>query len=131
MNNLINNQINLLIIFTITGLSIGLLFDFFRAQRKFFRTKDFITNIEDIIFWICSAIIIIYVVLKYTNGEFRLYMLFGILTGLIFYFLLISKIYIKLNLIALKYISAIIKIFLFPIKKLFNFIKKAGKRIIL
>ena len=62
---MISNQANLFLIFTINGVIIGLLFDFFRILRRSFKTKDIITYIEDIIFWIltriCNFIFNIYV----------------------------------------------------------------------
>lgn len=53
---MIGNQANLFLIFTINGVIIGLLFDFFRILRKSFNTKDFVTYIEDILFWILTRI---------------------------------------------------------------------------
>lgn len=51
---MISNQANLFLIFTINGIVIGLLFDFFRILRKSFNTNDIITYIEDILFWILA-----------------------------------------------------------------------------
>ena len=53
------NQTYLFIIFTIVGIIIGILFDIFRILRKSFKTKDIVTHIEDIFFWILTGIIII------------------------------------------------------------------------
>lgn len=44
------SQGQIFIIFLILGLSIGLIYDFFRAMRQIFKTSDLITTIEDIIF---------------------------------------------------------------------------------
>lgn len=51
---MINNQAQLFLIFTINGIIIGLLFDFFRILRKSFNTVDIVTYIEDILFWILT-----------------------------------------------------------------------------
>lgn len=51
---MISNQANIFLIFTINGVIIGLLFDFFRILRRSFNTKDIITYIEDILFWILT-----------------------------------------------------------------------------
>lgn len=53
---MINNQANLFLIFTINGVIIGLLFDFFRILRRSFNTKDFVTYIEDILFWLLTRL---------------------------------------------------------------------------
>ena len=128
MNELIYHQINILAIFILTGMCIGLLFDFFRIQRKVFKTFDFITYIEDVLFWILSGIILIIVIMKYTNGEIRIYMISGMVLGLIIYLRLISKYIIKINTSILKFIIKFIKIILFPLKKICEIPKKSWKK---
>ena len=39
------------------GVIIGILFDFFRILRKSFKTPDFVTYIEDVIFWILTGLL--------------------------------------------------------------------------
>lgn len=53
------------------GLLIGLTFDFFRILRKCFKTKNWITYIQDIVFWIITGLIILYSIFKFNNGELR------------------------------------------------------------
>lgn len=53
---MLNEQVNLFLIFTLNGLIISLLFDFFRILRRSFNTKDIITYIEDIVFWILTRL---------------------------------------------------------------------------
>ena len=57
---MVTNQAYLFLIFTINGIIIGLLFDFFRISRKVFNTKDVVTYIEDVLFWILSGAIVLY-----------------------------------------------------------------------
>ena len=66
---MITNQAYLFLIFVINGLLIGLLFDFFRILRLSFKTRDFVTYIEDIIFWIITGIIVLYSIFIFNNGE--------------------------------------------------------------
>ena len=49
---MVTNQAYLFFIFTMNGILIGLLFDFFRISRKVFKTNDVMTYIEDVLFWI-------------------------------------------------------------------------------
>ncbi len=74
----------------ITGTVLGLLFDFFRAFR-FKGIKDIWVYIQDIIFWLVTAVIIIISSFLINNGELRGYMLIGYLLGAGFYMLLFSK----------------------------------------
>ena len=127
MNELINNQFKILFVFFISGVCIALLFDIFRIQRKIFRVYDFITYIQDILFWIISGLILIFVTMKYTNGELRAYMLLGILLGVILYLRCISHIFIGINTWVIKLIANILKVFFSPIKKIYKIIKKSWK----
>lgn len=114
------NQSYLFLIFTVNGFIIGMLFDFFRILRKTFKTSDFITYIQDIIFWILTGLLILYSIFQFNNGEIRLYMFLGIGIGAILYLLLISKYVVKISVAILckikEVIQKIIKIVLFPIK---------------
>lgn len=127
MNALLLSQFNTVFIFFLTGICIGLLFDFFRIQRKVLKTCDFITYIQDILFWIVSGLIIIFVIMKYTNGEIRIYMALCIILGILIYFLIISKYIMKIFVCILSFLLNIIGKLLFPIKKIYKIIKKSWK----
>ena len=119
------NQAYLFIIYILNGFLISILFDFFRILRKSFKTNDLITYLEDIIFWILTAIILLYSVLKFNNGQLRIFVFIGIALGVIFYMLVFSKIFIKVNLLIINYIKKIILIVLIrPIKFIINLLKK-------
>lgn len=118
------NQAYLFIVFTINGIFIGILFDFFRILRKSFKTINFITNIEDIIFWILTGISIIFCMYKFTDGNIRLFMFLGLLLGTVTYILTISKIVIKISVKILVTIKQLIKFILRPFKIFFDYIKE-------
>ena len=115
------NQAYLFICFALVGIIIGIVFDLFRILRKTFKTKDLITYIEDIFFWIITGIIIIYSMYKFCDGELRLFMIIGIILGAIFYLITISEYVIKISV----YIINILKrILYFPLKIVFKFIRR-------
>lgn len=113
---MVNTQLNLFLIFTIDGFIIGLLFDFFRILRKTIKTSDFITYIEDALFWILTGFIILYSIFKYNNGEIRFFMLMAIILGILAYMILISKFILKISLSIINFIKSIFH-------TIFNFIK--------
>ena len=130
----------LFLIFILVGIIIGLLFDFFRILRRTFKTSDFITYLEDILFWILSGIILIYSIFVFNNGELRAYIFLSIFIGIITYMLTISKYFIKFNVLILtglkKVITTILKVIIYPFKlilklliKPLNFIKNILKNI--
>ena len=91
MNTLVISQTQVFLIFIFCGCIIGLLFDMFRILRKTFKTPDIITYIEDIVFWLLTCIILAYTILKYNNGELRLFVFIGLFIGITLYILLISN----------------------------------------
>ncbi len=125
---MVTNQTNLFLIFIVNGIIIGLLFDFFRVLRITFKTNDFITYAEDILFWILTGAIILYSIFTFNNGEIRLFLFLGILLGCICYMLTLSSYIIKTNTTIInflkKIITKILNIILFPIKCVIKTVKR-------
>ncbi len=120
MDNIILSQLYSLLIFTITGIIIGVLFDIFRILRRSFKTPDIITYIEDILFWILTGIFFIIILFKFNNGEIRSYVLLGLISGIVMYMFIISKYFIKISVNIIKIIK---KILSYPIKIICKLIK--------
>ena len=122
---MVTNQAYLFLIFIINGILIGLLFDFFRISRKVIKTSNFVTYVEDILFWILTGLIVLYSVFTFNNGELRVFMFLGIILGTVIYMLSISSYIIKINIKIINIIKKIIKIILIP----FLFVKSIVQRI--
>jgi spore cortex biosynthesis protein YabQ len=131
MDNTIAMQLYSLLIFTISGIAIGVFFDIFRILRRSFKTSDIITYIEDILFWICSGSLFVYVLFKYNNGEIRNYVVIGLLLGIFFYFTTVSKYFIKISVTIVIFIKTIIikilKIVVYPLKIILKSVRKILK----
>ena len=132
---MITNQAYLFLIFAVNGIAIGLLFDLFRILRKSFKTNDFFTYIEDIIFWILTGIILLYSIFTFNNGEIRLFMFLGLFIGILMYMLMISSYIIKINVYIInllkKIIGFIIHIFAIPFQYIYILLRKTIFRPIL
>ena len=115
------NQTYLFIVFTIVGIIIGILFDIFRILRKSFKTKDIVTYIEDVLFWILTGIIILFSMYKFSNGELRFFMIIGIIMGTLMYMISFSKYVIKISVFIINIIKTII---VYPIKVIEKILKK-------
>ena len=115
------NQTYLFIVFTIVGIIIGVLFDIFRIPRKSFKTKDIVTYIEDILFWILTGIIILFSMYKFSNGELRFFMIIGIIMGTLMYMITFSRYVIKISVFIIKIIKTII---VYPVKVVEKILKK-------
>ena len=115
------NQAYLFLVFSMTGVAIGILFDIFRILRRTIKTSNIITYIEDVLFWILTGILILYNIWYFNNGEIRIYMFLGIIIGVLIYMSTLSNIIIK---IFSKILQTIIKVLELPFKTIVAFLKK-------
>lgn len=122
------SQEQVFMFFFIIGVIIGILFDIFKVLRKSFKTSDFMTFIEDLIFLLLSGILIISGILKLNGGEIRFFLFLGIFFGILSYILTISNLCV---IIFYTFVKTCKKIFKFPIncfKKIFLSLKSAIKK---
>lgn len=118
---MVTNQAYLFTVFIVNGLLIGFLFDFFRILRKTIKTSDFVTYIQDFIFWILTGGLILFFTFKFNNGEIRLFLFLGIIMGITIYIVSLSNFIIKINVEIITFIKKILKI---PIKITLKIYKK-------
>ena len=114
------SQEQIFIFFFIIGIIIGFIFDIFRVIRKSFKTTDFITLIEDIIFLLISSILIIGGIIKINGGEVRFYLFLGIFLGGLIYSLTISNLYV---IIFYEFVKIWKKIFKIPFLCIIKFLQ--------
>ena len=107
------DQAYLFLVFSLTGVAIGILFDFFRILRRSIKTLDIITYIEDVLFWILTGLLVLYNIWYFNNGEIRIYMFLGIIMGILVYMSTLSSIIIR---IFSKILQTIIKVLELPFK---------------
>lgn len=121
------NQVYVFIAFILNGILIGILFDIFRILRKSFKTPDIVTYVEDIIFGILSGLLILFSIMKFNNGELRVYLFLGIILGLTLYLLIFSKIFINVSVYIINILKKAFNILIItPIK----FIKQMLRKVI-
>jgi len=120
-----HNQVYAFGIFILNGFLIGLLFDIFRILRKTFKTPNFITYIEDIIFWILSGLMLLYSIFKFNNGELRIFIFIGVFLGTLLYMLVFSKILINTSVFIINTIKKILNaLIVIPIKFIIKILNK-------
>ena len=122
-------QGQIFILFFLLGIVIGSIYDIFRVIRKNFKTSDFVTQIEDIIFLIIAGILILCFIIKFCIGEIRFYVFIAIFLGILLYFLTISKPYVIILNIVVKFCKKILSFFVNLIKIPYIFIKKYIKKL--
>ena len=125
---MIYDQCKTFCIFFVVGILIGIIFDFFRALRKKFKTNNIIIYIEDILFFIIIGALFLKSVLIFSFGEIRFYIFIAIIFGIITYVLTIEKICMIIFETVLcsikKIISFLITVLKIPIKFISNVMVK-------
>lgn len=133
MENTVLIELYLLGIFILSGIIIGVFFDFFRILRRSFKTSDIITYIEDILFWIITGLFLLFVLFKINDGQIRFYNIIGLAIGVILYIIFVSKIFINISVKIITLLKNIIikvlNIILYPIKIVFKLFRKILKPI--
>ena len=94
MLQLIIIQKDMFIISLIMGAGMGFTYDLIRCFRRLIFHNNFFISVEDIIFWIAWALIIISQIHHYNFGKFRIYVFIGVFLGVTIYALTISKVFI-------------------------------------
>lgn len=119
------NQAYVFFIFILNGFLIGLLFDIFRILRKAFKTNDYVTYIQDIVFWIITGFIILYSIFKFNSGELRGYIFIGIFLGFVLYLIIFSKLFIRINLLFINFLKkSLYYVLILPVKSFIKVLKK-------
>lgn len=116
----ITSELITFLIFSLCGVILGIIFDFFRALRRFLHKGTFSVAVTDIIFWITSIGICSYCVFYIHNGLLCTFVIAGFLLGVILYFLsvscLIFNIFFKIIDIISKFLHLFLKILLTPLR---------------
>ena len=102
------------------GIILTVIFDLFRLFRRNKKSKDIIVYIQDVLFWIIVAIIIMFSAFITNNGELRGYMIIGYVLGSMLYLLTISNFLLNFFGNLLDKIEKILRKISDNIKRLFN-----------
>ena len=110
------------------GIIIGLLFDLFRIIRRIIPTNEYITFLQDIIYWLIASVIVFAFILNFNNGDLRWYEFVGVFLGAGMYLLTVSTVIIETSIFILQFIfkilSLILKIISVPLMFIYRLIKK-------
>lgn len=125
----IDSQLNILIYSILSGILVGILFDLYNIIRGK-KIPKIIIVVEDILFWILTAIIV-FTFLLYNNYAFLgPYVYIFMIITIVFYLKLISPKIIEFEMNSISKISYLIRITLkstiYPVKILYNII--CGKK---
>ena len=84
------SQFHAFIVTMLMGLTIGLLFDFYKFAKGIAHPGKILGYIADVLFWAISTLAVFSLLLIGNWGEIRLYVVIGVLIGAVAYFKLLS-----------------------------------------
>ncbi|TCK87860.1 spore cortex biosynthesis protein YabQ [Natranaerovirga hydrolytica] len=109
MSEFIKIQSQVFLVAIGTGIVIGLFYDCIRIFRRIIKHSNFVINIEDMLFWIISSMILFITLFKQNNGIIRGYIIIGVIIGLMTYFSLFSKMLVTYVAKLINFILSILK----------------------
>jgi spore cortex biosynthesis protein YabQ len=115
------------------GAAAGLVYDFFRLARKTFKHPDFLTQLEDLAYWLAVCLLVFYFILHKNDGEVRIYAIIGIFSGMAFYFATFSIFVMKISIAVIEFMKRVIaktiQLILYPFKLLIKLLSIPAKKI--
>lgn len=88
----VSEQMQLFLISCMFGIPIGVFYDIFRVIRILFPHGTLLTAAEDLLFFIVYSVFIMAFTYAAARAEFRMYYIFGNLTGFALYYFTAGKI---------------------------------------
>ncbi|MBP2645140.1 MAG: yabQ [Firmicutes bacterium] len=86
-----DGQLQTFILTMVTGMLLGIVFDFYRVVRGILRPRWFATAVTDLVYWLLATVLVFLALLAGNGGEFRFYVLLGLLGGGGAYYRLASR----------------------------------------
>lgn len=90
MADLIYDEAHLFAVCLSLGALLALVYDGLRILRLLFRHKDWLVDIEDLVYWIFTAWLVFCTLFHYNQGVLRGYAFVGMFFGMLVYLLTIS-----------------------------------------
>lgn len=123
MSDMIHVEISFYISSFLWGMVLVAIYDIFRILRRIVRHKLFAVALEDLCFWVVSAVLVFRMIYQYNNGTIRLPGMLFLAAGMLSYHYLISN----------PFVGFLNRFVILPIKKAVSFVykrlKKMGKGI--
>lgn len=104
------------------GMAIALVYDIFRIVRKAVRTGSLLTYLEDLVYWVLAAAIMLVTIYYSNEGEIRGFLFIGTIIGVVLYSSLFSKFVMRSSLFIINMTTKIVKAVMFVIMYPFRFL---------
>ena len=123
---------NVFLLYSIAmGIFITFTYDIFRIFRRVFPHNSFFVSLEDLLFWIFSAVSVFLLMQRESNGTLRWFAILGALCGMLFYKKIFSGFLVKWSSLGLglmvQLLSKVLGILVRPIRAVGRKTKGAAK----
>lgn len=105
----VSSQAYIFLYTVVCGMAIALVYDIFRILRKAVKTGSFATYIQDLLYWLIAAVIMLFTVYYSNDGELRVFLFVGAFLGVVLYSLLLSGIVMGSALLIIKITVSAVK----------------------
>ena len=111
----VSNQVIAFLWTTVCGMAVAFVYDLFRIIRKAVKTGNMVTYVQDLLYWLITAIIMFMTIYYSNDGELRGFLFLGAFIGVILYGLLFSRIIMSSSLFIIGIVVRIVKLILFVV----------------
>ena len=127
MNLNLSLEVYTFFVFIFVGIIISIVFDVFRTFRMRKIYSDRMVAMQDILFWLITAVIVSGAIILFLKEKLRLYIFIAMFLGSIIYMLYFSRYIILLFNFIFKYIEKVINFIFVPFKFLYKIVEKTVK----
>lgn len=125
-------EADVLVISFLMGMTLLLVYDQIRIFRRLVPHGTIWVGIEDMLFWIASAVLLFAMLYKENSGYIRGFVIGGVVVGMLLYNLLLSRLVVKVSVFLLRKVLFILsrpfawtaRLFQRPVRA----VRKAGKK---
>lgn len=117
------------LIFVGVGIIFSIIYDFFRALRKIKARKTLVVCMQDILYFIIIGIVLLLVVLNINGDTFRLYIIIGMVLGIVMYISIIGNKIMTIFYYMLKGSNFLVEFIFLPLKVYLVLFNKQVKKI--
>lgn len=122
--SLIVEQVYIFFYAVLAGVIIAFLYDVLRIKRRAIKTNVVILSIEDIIYWLLSAIIVFLTVYNSNDGQMRGFIFLGNILGVTLYLSVFSRLVIASSMMIINFIKKVLlfiwKVVTYPFRLIFK-----------
>lgn len=110
------SQLQIFLFSLLGGILVGVFFDVFRATRQYFHSGVFSVGVQDLLFWLFTALSVFLFLYRVNYGQPRWYIFLGIFVGGFVYHLIVGRYVVTVFLFLFRMIAKLFSLLLAVLK---------------